>query len=159
MLPLQKGTKIMPAKQTKELMKSMGIRHFAGGIGKISLSDILGDIPFLARGGIITAPTLALTGENFRKEAVLPLENRRSMQMIANSIVENSDGLGLTHEELAQTVAEGVAMAMMNNSGNQPNITVYAELKTESDEVLARAVTRGQNKLDYRKNPTAQFGY
>ena len=159
MLPLQKGTKIMPAKQTKELMKSMGIRHIAGGIGKISLSDILGDIPFLARGGIITAPTLALTGENFRKEAVLPLENRRSMQMIANSIVENSDGLGLTHEELAQTVAEGVAMAMMNNSGNQPNITVYAELKTESDEVLARAVTRGQNKLDYRKNPTAQFGY
>ena len=132
---------------------------YAEGIGRITLSDILGDIPFLARGGIITAPTLALTGENFRKEAVLPLENRRSMQMIANSIVENSDGLGLTHEELAQTVAEGVAMAMMNNSGNQPNITVYAELKTESDEVLARAVTRGQNKLDYRKNPTAQFGY
>lgn len=132
---------------------------YAEGIGKISFSDILGDIPFLARGGIITAPTLALTGENFRKEAVLPLENRRSMQMIANSIVENSDGLGLTHEELAQTVAEGVAMAMMNNGGNQPNITVYAELKTESDEVLARAVTRGQNKLDYRKNPTAQFGY
>ena len=129
------------------------------GIGMIRISDILGGVPFLAGGGLITAPTLALTGENYRKEAVLPLENRRSMQMIANSIVENSDGLGLTHEELAQTVAEGVAMAMMNNSGNQPNITVYAELKTESDEVLARAVTRGQNKLDYRKNPTAQFGY
>ena len=35
MLPLQKGTKIMPAKQTKELMKSLGIPHFANGIGDL----------------------------------------------------------------------------------------------------------------------------
>ena len=33
MLPLQKGTKIMPAGQTKELMKMTKIPHFAGGIG------------------------------------------------------------------------------------------------------------------------------
>ena len=33
MLPLEKGTKIMPAGQTKELMKSMKIPRFAGGIG------------------------------------------------------------------------------------------------------------------------------
>lgn len=35
MLPLQKGTKIMPAKQTKEFMKSLGIPHFAGGVGDL----------------------------------------------------------------------------------------------------------------------------
>lgn len=35
MLPLQKGTKIMPAKQTKEFMKSLGIPHFASGIGDL----------------------------------------------------------------------------------------------------------------------------
>ncbi|BDZ81420.1 phage tail tape measure protein [Claveliimonas bilis] len=34
MLPLEKGTKIMPAKQTKEMMKS--IPHFAGGIGEFA---------------------------------------------------------------------------------------------------------------------------
>lgn len=33
MLPLEKGTKIMPARQTKNLMKNMGVPHFAGGIG------------------------------------------------------------------------------------------------------------------------------
>ncbi len=33
MLPLEKGTKIMPAGQTKDLMKTMKIPRFAGGIG------------------------------------------------------------------------------------------------------------------------------
>lgn len=127
---------------------------YAEGIGTITWSDLMGGIPFLARGGLITSPTLAFTGENFRKEAVLPLENRRTMGMIADSIVSNSSGgLGLSKAEIQQAVAEGVVMAMMNNQGNQPNITVYAELKTENDEVLARAVTRGQQKIDYRMNP------
>lgn len=127
---------------------------YAEGIGTITLSDLMGGIPFLAKGGLITSPTLAFTGENFRKEAVLPLENSRTMGMIADSIVSNSSGgLGLSKAEIQQAVAEGVVMAMMNNQGNQPNITVYAELKTENDEVLARAVTRGQQKIDYRMNP------
>ena len=127
---------------------------YAEGIGIIILSDLMGGIPFLAKGGLITSPTLAFTGENFRKEAVLPLENRRTMGMIADSIVSNSSGgLGLSKAEIQQAVAEGVVMAMMNNQGNQPNIIVYAELKTENDEVLARAVTRGQQKIDYRMNP------
>lgn len=34
MLPLEKGTKIMPAGQTKDLMKTMKIPRFAGGIGR-----------------------------------------------------------------------------------------------------------------------------
>lgn len=127
---------------------------YAEGIGTITWSDLMGGIPFLAKGGLITSPTLAFTGENFRKEAVLPLENRRTMGMIADSIVSNSSGgLGLSKAEIQQAVADGVVMAMMNNQGNQPNITVYAELKTENDEVLARAVTRGQQKIDYRMNP------
>ena len=133
---------------------------YAEGIGTITWSDLIGGIPFLAKGGLITSPTLAFTGENFRKEAVLPLENSRTMGMIADSIVSNSSGgLGLSKAEIQQAVAEGVVMAMMNNQGNQPPITVYAELKTESDEVLARAVTRGQQKIDYRNNPTIKFGY
>lgn len=39
MLPLQKGTKIMPAGQTEELMKLIKIPRFAGGIG-----DFFGDL-------------------------------------------------------------------------------------------------------------------
>ena len=35
MLPLEKGTKIMPAKQTKKFMSSLGIPKFAGGIGDL----------------------------------------------------------------------------------------------------------------------------
>ena len=45
-LPLQKGTKIMPANQTKEFMKSMGVPHFAGGIGNLMgwNTDFSGDV-------------------------------------------------------------------------------------------------------------------
>lgn len=39
-------------------------------------------------------------------------------------------------------------------SGNNGNIMVNAVLKTENDEVLARAVTRGQEKIDRRYKPS-----
>lgn len=110
-------------------------------------------VQWYKRGGLFMQPSVIGLAEA-GKEAVLPLENRRTMGMIADSIVSNSSGgLGLSKAEIQQAVAEGVVMAMMNNQGNQPNITVYAELKTENDEVLARAVTRGQQKIDYRMNP------
>ena len=50
MLPLQKGTKIMPADQTKEFMRMSKIPHFAGGIGDFfgglwdSAKDIAGTV-------------------------------------------------------------------------------------------------------------------
>lgn len=114
------------------------------------------DIDWYAAGGLFRTATIAGIGED-GAEAVLPLENRRTMRMIADSIVDNSSGFGMNEEAMANAVARGVAMAMMNTQNNQPNITVYAELKTENDEVLARAVTRGQQKIDYRMNPTPQF--
>lgn len=125
--------------------------------GDFSFSIPSFKIRWYAKGGLFTKATLAGIGEA-GKEAVLPLENRRTMSMIADSIME-SGNIGVDEETLANAVAQGVAMAMMNNQGNQTPITVYAELKTESDEVLARAVTRGQQKIDYRNNPTIKFGY
>lgn len=125
--------------------------------GDFSFSIPSFKIRWYAKGGLFTKATLAGIGEA-GKEAVLPLENRRTMSMIADSIME-SGNIGVDEETLANAVAQGVAMAMMNNQGNQTPITVYAELKTESDEVLARAVTRGQQKIDYRNNPTIRFGY
>ena len=160
----------------KYLGKSI-MRGFADGISSIDIKlphitwdwktlgagDLSIEIPtnfgisWYAKGGLFDDPSIIGVGEAGR-EAVLPLENKRTMRMIANSIIDNSDSFGgLTSDEIKQAVAQGVAMAMMNNQNNQP-VTVYAELKTENDEVLARAVARGQHKLDYRFNPTPQIG-
>lgn len=109
-------------------------------------------------GGLFSKASVIGVGEA-GKEAVLPLENKRTMSMIADSILSNSSGFGIDEETLTNAVARGVATAMMNNQQNPVNVTCYAELKTENDEVLARAVTRGQKKLDYRMNPSPQFGY
>lgn len=108
-------------------------------------------------GGLFNKASVIGVGEA-GTEAVLPLENKRTMSMIADSILSNSSGCAIDEKVLTDAVARGVAMAMMNNQQNPVNVTCYAELKTENDEVLARAVTRGQKKLDYRMNPSPQFG-
>lgn len=117
----------------------------------------LSDIPYLAKGGLVSAPTFAMIGEA-GSEAVLPLENRKTMSRVADSILSNSSSMGLNEKILTNAVARGVAMAMMNNQQNPINVTCYAELRTEDNEVLARAVTKGQQSLDYRMHPTPQFG-
>ena len=117
----------------------------------------LSDIPYLAKGGLVSAPTFAMIGEA-GSEAVLPLENRKTMSRVADSILSNSRSMGMDEKILTNAVARGVAMAMMNNQQSPINVTCYAELRTEDNEVLARAVTKGQQSLDYRMHPTPQFG-
>lgn len=107
-------------------------------------------------GGLFATPAVIGVGEA-GKEAVLPLENRRTMSMIADSIMGNAT-TGMSEEALTNAVTAGVTMAMMNNQGNQTPINLYATLYTEDNEVLARAVARGQEAIDYRTNPTPQFG-
>lgn len=93
-------------------------------------------------------------------EAVLPLENRRTMGMIADSIMASSDGsMGTNPREFADIVADRVAEAIISTQGEQRDIVVNAVLKTEDNEVLARAVTKGQRSLDYRNNPTPKLSY
>ena len=110
------------------------------------------------KGGLFNNASVIGVGEA-GTEAVLPLENRRTMSMIADSILSNSKSTGISEEVLTNAVARGVAMAMMNNQQNPINVTCYAELKTEDNEVLARAVTKGQKSIDRRLHPTLQFGY
>ena len=50
---------------------------------------------------------------------------------------------------LADVIEYAVASAMSSNSNDRP-IENYITIKTQSDEVLARAVARGNNKLQYR---------
>lgn len=76
---------------------------------------------------------------------------QRDAAQMRNTQIDNT--------ELMDAITGAVVTAMMNNQQNPINVTCYAELKTENDEVLARAVTRGQKSLDYRYNPTPKFGY
>ena len=107
-------------------------------------------------GGLFSDASVIGVGEA-GSEAVLPLENRRTMSMIADSIMGNY-GYGMDEDKLAEAVERGVAMALMNNQYGDRPINLYAELKTEDNEVLARAVSKGQRSINRRYNPTPQFG-
>ena len=113
-------------------------------------------VQWYKRGGLFMQPSVIGLAEA-GKEAVLPLENRRTMSMIADSIMGNAT-TGMNEETLTNAVTAGVTMALMNNQGNQTPINLYATLYTEDNEVLARAVAKGQESIDYRYNPTPQFG-
>lgn len=109
------------------------------------------------KGGLFTDPSIIGVGEA-GKETVLPLENKRTMGMIADAIIGNSGGL-MDENALANAVASGYVRAMMANQGNQQQPIFNIVVKTENDEVLARAVTRGQQSIDYRNNPTPRYNY
>lgn len=113
-------------------------------------------VQWYKKGGLFMQPSVIGLAES-GKEAVLPLENRRTMSMIADSILGNAT-TGMSEEALTNAVTAGVTMALMNNQGNQTPINLYATLYTEDNEVLARAVAKGQESIDYRYNPTPQFG-
>ena len=126
-------------------------------VGDTSFSTPNFGVNWYKTGGLFSKASVIGVGEA-GKEAVLPLENRKTMSMIADSIMSNSN-VGMDEETLTNAVAKGFAMAMMNNQQNPVNVTCYAELRTEDNEVLARAVTKGQRSIDSRMNPTLQFGY
>ena len=95
-------------------------------------------------------------GEDNRDEAVLPLEDRRAMSKIGSAIAEAGGSNGISDEaidKLAGAIADIIVNTQSSRNDGQMN---YIELKVE-EEVLARAVTRGQQKLDYRNNPTPQM--
>lgn len=126
-------------------------------VGDTTFSTPNFDVEWYKTGGLFSKASVIGVGEA-GKEAVLPLENKRTMSMIADSIVKSSSGMGVNEEALTNAVARGVAMAM-TGSQSPVNVTCYAELRTEDNEVLARAVTKGQRSIDSRMNPTLQFSY
>lgn len=116
-------------------------------------------IKWYAKGGYAYKPSVVGIGEA-GDEAILPLENSRTMGMIADRIMNNYSGGGFDKENIVDAIVEGVVTAMVMNQSNQPPIRVdsYVELKTEN-ETLARAVAKGQQSIDYRMNPTPQPTY
>lgn len=109
-----------------------------------------------AKGGLFNGAQVIGIGEA-GSEAVLPLENPRTMKKIADSIVSSSDGsMGLTKEEMAKAVAQGVAMAMSMNSGNNNPQYIMNSIILDGSEI-AKAVTKAQNDTDSRFNPSPAY--
>ena len=104
------------------------------------------------KGGLFTDPSIIGVGEA-GDEAVVPLENRKAMSRIADAIVENTGGLGLSKQD----IVDAVVYAMATNPQNERPIQVSAVLYTEDNEVLARAVADGNRRMDYRYNPTPAY--
>ena len=112
------------------------------------------------KGALFTDATIAGFGEA-GDEAALPLTDKRAMNRIANAIIDNSGGAfgNIDEDALASAVAQGYVRAMMLNQGNQPQPIFNIVVKTEDNEVLARAVQRGNQSIDYRNNPTPRYSY
>lgn len=61
----------------------------------------------------------------------------------------------MNNNQIVSSVAAGVYQAVaaaMSSANSNQNVNVYATLYTEDNEVLARAVTKGQNAIDRRYN-------
>ena len=118
-----------------------------------SIPHFVADWRKYAKGGLFTKPLPGILGDA-GDEAALPLENRRTMNRIANAIIDNADGnLGISKQD----IVDAVVYAMAANSQNQAPINVTATLYTEDNEVLARAVERGNRSRDMRYNPTTAY--
>lgn len=109
-----------------------------------------------AKGGLFNGAQVIGIGEA-GTEAVLPLENPRTMKKIADSIVSSSDGsMGLTKEEMTKAVAQGVAMAMSMNSGSKNPQYIMNSIILDGSEI-AKAVTKAQNETNSRFNPSPAY--
>lgn len=118
-------------------------------------------IAWYKKGGLFMGGDGQMIGiaESGRDEAVLPLEDRRAMARIGSAIADASGNNGGMNNDIADRIAEKIADVLINTRSDDNNTPMnYVELKVDS-EVLARAVTKGQQKLDYRNNPTAQIAY
>ena len=115
-----------------------------------------------AKGGLFTGPTGFQVFGEAGAEAAIPLERKSTMKRIANAIVDSGgmNGVGM-NAGMAREIAQAVAPYIMGavNDANSRPVQVNATLYTENDEVLARAVTRGQRSIDKRYNPVSQFSY
>ena len=122
---------------------------FGGIVGgkRVNVPSI--NVNWYKSGGMAYGPSVIGVGEA-GNEAVLPLENQGVMAEIAGAIVSGMIDSGA----LANAVTRGMVAAGQNN--DRP-VVVNATLRTENDEILARAVARGQRQLDYRMNPVAQI--
>ena len=110
------------------------------GVGDLSIKVPTNfGVKWYARGGLFDDPSIIGVGEAGR-EAVLPLENPRTMRMIAKSILNNmpSSGLGMTAQSLSKAVESGVLSGMsraLTNASIINHTDVYQRKDVLSDRV------------------------
>lgn len=97
---------------------SLDVPDWVPGIGGQTIGFNLDNIPFLAKGGIVTEPTLAMIGEGSQDEAVMPLDTMREM--------------------IAQTVAE--VLAEYNLQNEQPEQDLYLTLQIGDNTIIDTVV-------------------
>ena len=130
-------------------------QHSVGGI-TFSLPSI--GVNWYKAGGLFQDAHVIGVGES-GAEAVLPLESSKAMSKIADSILSNAPDAGYRAEDLRDAVAQGVALAMMNNQGNN-SAPEYIQNSIYLDgDVIARSVSKAQRDTDRRYNPTPRYGY
>lgn len=97
---------------------SLDVPDWVPGIGGSTIGFNLDNIPYLAKGGIVTEPTLAMIGEGSQDEAVMPLDTMREM--------------------IAQTVAE--VLAEYNLQNEQPEQDLYLTLQIGDNTIIDTVV-------------------
>ena len=121
-----------------------------------------GSIPYLEQGGVLKRGQVGILEGN-GAEAVVPLEkNRQWISRVSEEMARNNYNYsgGINEDMLANAVAEGVAMALMNNIDNMSRSSPkYIQNSISLDgDVLLRAVTKAQDDYDYRMNPSPSYG-
>lgn len=105
-------------------------------------------IPELATGGIIMDDMILRAGEYGRKEAILPLENKSAMGMIAESLMEYGFGRSEYSEEM---------MREQNELLREQNALLMQIAEKEliiGDEDIAEANRRGEERLGFNFTPS-----
>lgn len=119
----------------------------------------VGTIPQLAQGAYVRAntPQLAMIGDNMHQGEFVAPEDK--LQAMALSAAKAAGGSGISKDELAAAVAEGMARAMaMIGSVGSNSAPEYAMVNISVGEnELARAVAKVQNKLNSRMSPSPAY--
>ena len=97
---------------------SLDVPDWVPAIGGQTIGFNLDNIPYLAKGGIVTEPTLAMIGEGSQDEAVMPLDTMREM--------------------IAQTVSE--VLAEYNLQNEQPEQDLYLTLQIGDNTIIDTVV-------------------
>lgn len=140
---------------------------YGGYNGGILTKNGFKNFPSYARGGTPPGGQIFRARENGNPELVGTLKGSTAVMNNDDIVASVSDGVAraissvqfnmqgyqtpnIDSAELANVIEYAVASAMSSNTvSDRP---IYITVKTQNDEVLARAVQRGTKRLDYRAN-------
>lgn len=118
-----------------------------------NMSDHI-NIPRLEKGGLVLQHTFAEIGEYNHKEAVLPLENSKTMSMVADSILDNASYATYANgssedflKQIKRATYEGVMEAITAAGG----IKAEATFKVEGDRAGIFKVTQEEARNYYKR--------